>query len=288
MPLPRRYPIGVGVGDGSHTSTYGPSFSYLSKGARSYMFTDNTSPLDGRAGPSSNANELAARSFVARMPFFAYITMLHLYETLGWWRLSAKTKQVDFAEWNEFHHLLTMESLDGDQLWVDLFLAQHSDIHYFIVLVLLWLPVPRIFKLYYEAEYIFYFDESQPARPRGSRRSQEDSLYDVFMQIRDDEAEHVNTNTMAQCQDRKILVPAPRNEGIVAVAAAVAAAFRSMPQSKINTLMEDFSNAFQENRPAVDFLYEEMQQLAEYLSQFGWEAIPDAWDVIVTIFISLI
>lgn len=132
--------------------------------------------------------------------------------------------------------------------------------------------MPRIFKLYYEAEFIFYFDESQHARPRGSRRSQEDSLYDVLLQIRDDEAEHVNT--MAQCQDRKILVRAPRNQGIVA--AAVTAAFRSMPQRKIDTLMEDLSNAFQENGPAVDFLYEEMQQLAEDLNQFGWEAIPDA------------
>lgn len=39
---------------------------------------------------------------VARMPYFSYITMLHSYETLGWWRRSAETKQVHFAEeWNE-------------------------------------------------------------------------------------------------------------------------------------------------------------------------------------------
>lgn len=127
------------------------------------------------------------------MPFFAYITMLHFYEILGWWRLSADTNQVYFAEWNKckpraemcelsvfgpslltthfrlaitshhhsstrpdyghgklvsftsehllsvaVHHLLRMESREVDQLWVDRFLAQHSDIHYFIVLVLLW------------------------------------------------------------------------------------------------------------------------------------------------------
>ena len=36
--------------------------------------------------------------------------MLHLYESLGWWRRSAETKRVHFAEeWNEFHHLLVME-----------------------------------------------------------------------------------------------------------------------------------------------------------------------------------
>ena len=31
---------------------------------------------------------------VARMPYFSYISMLHLYESLGWWRRSAETKQA--------------------------------------------------------------------------------------------------------------------------------------------------------------------------------------------------
>jgi len=26
---------------------------------------------------------------VARMPYFSYISMLHLYESLGWWRAGA-------------------------------------------------------------------------------------------------------------------------------------------------------------------------------------------------------
>jgi hypothetical protein len=34
---------------------------------------------------------------VARMPYFAYITMLHLYETLGFWRGSAEMKRVHFS-----------------------------------------------------------------------------------------------------------------------------------------------------------------------------------------------
>jgi hypothetical protein len=39
---------------------------------------------------------------VARMPYFSYITMLHLYETLGFWRRSADVKRIHFAEeWNE-------------------------------------------------------------------------------------------------------------------------------------------------------------------------------------------
>lgn len=35
---------------------------------------------------------------VARMPYFSYISMLHLYETLGWWRRSVDVKRIHFAE----------------------------------------------------------------------------------------------------------------------------------------------------------------------------------------------
>lgn len=39
----------------------------------------------------------------------AFISVLHLYETLGWWRRADYLK-VHFAEsWNELHHLLIME-----------------------------------------------------------------------------------------------------------------------------------------------------------------------------------
>ena len=51
---------------------------------------------------------------VARMPYFSYTTMLTLYELLGWWRRSSELRKVHFAEeWNEYHHLLIMESLGG-------------------------------------------------------------------------------------------------------------------------------------------------------------------------------
>ena len=40
------------------------------------------------------------------MPYFAFISMLHLYESLGWWRAGAELRRVHFAEeWNELHHL---------------------------------------------------------------------------------------------------------------------------------------------------------------------------------------
>jgi ubiquinol oxidase len=62
---------------------------------------------------------------IARVPYFSYVSVLHLYETLGWWR-KADLLKVHFAEtWNELHHLLIMESLGGDRYWGDRFLAQH-------------------------------------------------------------------------------------------------------------------------------------------------------------------
>ena len=76
---------------------------------------------------------------VARMPYFSYITMLHLYETLGFWRRSSDIKRIHFAEeWNEFHHLLIMESLGGDQPYWVRFMAQHSALAYYIALCVLW------------------------------------------------------------------------------------------------------------------------------------------------------
>jgi len=82
---------------------------------------------------------------VARMPYFSYIAMLHLYETLGFWRRSKDVKRVHFAEeWNEFHHLLIMESLGGDQKWWVRFMAQHSAIVYYFGLSLLWMISPSL------------------------------------------------------------------------------------------------------------------------------------------------
>jgi ubiquinol oxidase len=82
---------------------------------------------------------------VARMPYFSYITMLHTYETLGWWRRSSEVKRVHFAEeMNELNHLLIWESLGGDQDWRVRFLAQHSAIAYYFLLIALWIASPSI------------------------------------------------------------------------------------------------------------------------------------------------
>mmetsp|Transcript_26709 Transcript_26709/g.86486 ORF Transcript_26709/g.86486 Transcript_26709/m.86486 type:complete len:406 (+) Transcript_26709:136-1353(+) len=162
---------------------------------------------------------------VARMPYFAYISLIHLYESLGWWRRSSEAKRVHFAqEWNEYHHLLIMEALGGDQLWRDRFLAQHAAVVYYWVLVLLWvasprvaytfselieahavdtysafldanedtlrdLPAPDVARDYWLKPEENLFDEFHVNPPRRDLAC--DTLYDVFANIRDDEKEHV-------------------------------------------------------------------------------------------------
>eukprot|EP00966_Prymnesium_polylepis_P078947 1829756-Prymnesium_polylepis.1 len=82
---------------------------------------------------------------VARMPYFSYVSMLHLYETLGFWRRGAETKRIHGdEEYNEYHHLLIMESLGGDQSWAVRFLAQHAAVAYYWLLVVLFMASPSL------------------------------------------------------------------------------------------------------------------------------------------------
>lgn len=190
------------------------------------------------------------------MPYLSYIAMLHLYESLGWWRVGSQAKRVHFAEeWNEYHHLLIMETLGGDRLWIDRFMAGHSAVLYFWVLCLLWLvsptlaynfselieahavdtygtfvdeneellksmPAPAIARTYYTQD-MYMYDEFQTSKPKGARRPKMDTLYDVFSAIRDDEGEHVAT--MAACQDPEVLVRSPNVEAAIAASAAALA-----------------------------------------------------------------
>lgn len=190
---------------------------------------------------------------VARMPYFSYLSMLHLYESLGWWRIGADMKRVHFAEeHNEYHHLLIMESLGGDRQWSDRFLAQHAAVVYYWVLIVLWmlspawaynfselveshavdtyaefcdenesllkrLPAPRAAQLYY-APPSMYFDEFQTEQPKGSRRPSANTLYDVFCNVRDDEREHVKTMSACQQGSTPVLEVSKVTQVLVALA----------------------------------------------------------------------
>jgi len=179
---------------------------------------------------------------VARMPYFAYSSCLHLYETLGWWR-TAELRKIHFAEeWNEMHHLLIMETLGGNARWSDRFLAYHAAIVYYWILVVCYLfspktsykfsemlethavstyrqflienkeklkqmPAPEIAVQYYSTGDLYLFhaaaDLARAATGEEMRRPPVDNMYDIFSNILEDEWEHVKT--MVMCQDYETL-----------------------------------------------------------------------------------
>jgi hypothetical protein len=170
---------------------------------------------------------------VARVPYFSYLSVLHLYETLGLWR-RVEWLKVHFAEsWNELHHLLIMEALGGNQFWGDRLLARSVALLYYWIIVALYIispksayhfmelveehayhtydlflmqegetlkaqPAPPVALEYYQTGDLYLFDAFQTAHLPQERRPVINNLYDVFVAIRDDEREHVKT--MVACQ----------------------------------------------------------------------------------------
>jgi len=181
---------------------------------------------------------------VARIPYFAYISILHLYESIGFWRAGAELRKIHFAEeWNEMHHLQIMESLGGDQSWFDRFVANHSAIAYFWLLIFFYLvspklaynfmqrvelhardtytvfvesnkelletiPPPKVALSYYLNQDLYLFDEFQQGSKVNPRRPTCNNLYEVFNNIRDDENEHVKT--MDACEKETIALDIAR------------------------------------------------------------------------------
>ena len=170
---------------------------------------------------------------IARVPYFSYLSVLHLYETLGKWR-RAKYLKLHFAEsWNEMHHLLIMEELGGNAHFFDRFVAQHIAFFYYAIVAFLYvlnpveaynlnegveehafstydtylkenedtlkkLPAPKAAIEYYINGDFWLFDEFQTDCKL--RRPKIENLYDVFVAIRDDELAHVNTMKMLQTE----------------------------------------------------------------------------------------
>ncbi|KAK9820361.1 hypothetical protein WJX72_009421 [[Myrmecia] bisecta] len=207
---------------------------------------------------------------VARMPYFSYISMLHLYESLGWWRAGAELRKVHFAEeWNELHHLQIMESLGGDQLWIDRFLAQHAAVFYFWVIIVFFifspklaynfselveghatdtyeqfaeenkelltsLPPPLVALEYYKAGDLYMFDMFQTSKESRAepRRPACNNLYDVFCNIRDDESEHVKT--MKSCQDYSIVAELAGRKDAVTMKDPERQGIKDMDETKLD------------------------------------------------------
>jgi ubiquinol oxidase len=168
---------------------------------------------------------------IARVPYFAYLSCLHFYESLGM-RSNVDRMRLHYAEAdNELHHLLIMEHLGGNKEFGDRFVAQHMAFAYYWCCVAVYMlhprtayhlselieahafetydaflrdheselraqPVPEVARAYYggtDAFDRFIRDvEGRPGRPVRKARALH-SLYDVFCEIRDDEAAHWRT-----------------------------------------------------------------------------------------------
>ena len=80
---------------------------------------------------------------IARVPYFSFLSVLHLYRVL---RVVAKSglSQSALAEtMNEYHHLLIMEAMGGADSFKDRFFAQHVAVVYFWVAVLIYMVSPE-------------------------------------------------------------------------------------------------------------------------------------------------
>ncbi|XP_031279149.1 ubiquinol oxidase 4, chloroplastic/chromoplastic-like [Pistacia vera] len=126
-----------------------------------------------------------------------------------------------------------MEELGGNSWWFDRFLAQHIAVFYYFMTVFMYaisprmayhfsecvenhafetydkflkargeelkgMPAPEVAVKYYTGGDLYLFDEFQTDRVPNTRRPKIENLYDVFVNIRDDEAEHCKT--MKACQ----------------------------------------------------------------------------------------
>ena len=199
---------------------------------KSFLF-DNL--FGGRSVSRAYARFYALEN-IARMPYFSYLSVLHLYESLGWWSRADYLK-VHFSEsWNEQHYPLIMEQMGGSSRWMDRFVAQHVAVFYYWIVVALYManptfaynlnqaveeeayqtydnflssqgeflksqPAPSVAKEYYTGDDLYLFDAMHydESGARGTRRPKMETLYDTFLAIRDDELEHVKT--MAYLQD---------------------------------------------------------------------------------------
>ncbi|MEH2404613.1 alternative oxidase [Nostoc sp.] len=183
---------------------------------------------------------------VARVPYFSFLSVLHLYESLGWWRKSDWLK-VHFAEsWNELHHLLIAESLGGNKYWIDRFVAGSGVIIYYWILVFIYVvspssayyftqlveehayhtydtflkeheaelktqPAPQVAINYYRDGDLYMFDEFQTSYQISERRPKIENLYDVYVAIRDDEGEHIKTMLACQQPDAQLTFKSPHS-----------------------------------------------------------------------------
>jgi len=92
---------------------------------------------------------------IARAPYFAFLSVLHLRESLGLrgqWHIYLMKEHFEQSV-NETEHLEYMESRGGNNYWIDRFFARHLVIvYYWINVVYYWLFPRAAYHLSYEIE----------------------------------------------------------------------------------------------------------------------------------------
>ena len=145
---------------------------------------------------------------VARMPYFSYVSILQMYEALGWWELDGSLKRKHLhEEENETHHLRIMESLGGSSSWWNRFLARHGAMVYYGVLLVLFMTSPRLAYLSSELlemhavdTYMEFYESNErvlkslpPTKEAMRYKSDAWNMYDIFKQIANDELQHAKS-----------------------------------------------------------------------------------------------
>ena len=92
---------------------------------------------------------------IARAPYFAFLSVLHLRESLGLrgqWHIYLMKQHFEQSV-NETEHLEIMESRGGNAYWIDRFLARHLVlVYYWINVVYYWVSPRAAYHLSYEIE----------------------------------------------------------------------------------------------------------------------------------------
>lgn len=151
---------------------------------------------------------------LARQPYFSYVALYHLYETLGFWSIASHCKKLHLdQENNECAHLRIMEELGGTRKWKDRFLARHASLAYFAVLLVLYMVSPltayktsELLESHAKFTYQQFTSENKEAlekiapppsvelyTPVLESAREMRTLYDVFLNIMDDETTHSET-----------------------------------------------------------------------------------------------
>ena len=124
---------------------------------------------------------------IARAPYFAFLSVLHLRESLG---LRGPDHlylmKEHFAQTlNETEHLEYMESRGGNTYWVDRFVARHLVlIYYWVNVVYYWLAPRSAYHLSYEVEV--------HAATTYAKYLADNGHDDKILEILNDELQHVH------------------------------------------------------------------------------------------------